>query len=103
MQGSWFLMGDFNNICQAQGRIGGNLIHEAGYIDLVNMMEKTGLFEKESNVDPLTWSNKQANGIIYSRIDIVIGNVELHHQNINTTLNTLEFGVSEHALLNLQG
>lgn len=96
-------MGGFNNIFQAQDRIGGNLIHEAGYIDLVNMMEKTEWFEKESNVDHLTWSNKQANGIIYSRIDIVIGNLELHHQNINITLNISESGVSDHALLNLQG
>lgn len=42
----WSLMGDFNNFLQAQDRIGGNIVREYEYANLVEMMMKTELFDK---------------------------------------------------------
>ncbi|CAI8584308.1 unnamed protein product [Vicia faba] len=62
-----------------------------------------GLYEKDSRGDYYTWSNKQPSGTIYSRIDRVIGNLNKHQQNIDTTLCILEPGISDHALLCFKG
>lgn len=48
--GPWCLIGDFNNILQAQDRIGGTLVGENEYKDLQNMMEKTNLHEMDTGV-----------------------------------------------------
>ncbi|KAI5433138.1 hypothetical protein KIW84_020430 [Lathyrus oleraceus] len=102
VSGPWFLIGDFNNVLQAQNRVVSILVHDVGYIDLVNMMENTGLFEKDSNGDPFTWSNKNVNGTIYSRIYRVIGNMKWHQQNMVTTLKIMEPELSDHAMIFLQ-
>ena len=73
--GPWFLMGDLNNVLQTRDKIGGTPVHKVEYRDIVNMMEKIDLFEKESNGDHFTWSNKQSNSTIYSKIDSVLGNL----------------------------
>lgn len=95
-------MGDFNNVLQAQDRIGGNIVQEYEYANLVEMMMKTELFDKESVGDHFTWSNNQSNGIIYSRFDRVIANLEWHHHSENKTQAIMELGVSDHALRCLQ-
>ncbi|XP_050909861.1 uncharacterized protein LOC127123701 [Lathyrus oleraceus] len=46
--GPWCLMGDYNNVLKAQDRIGRILVNENKYKDLVDMIEQTGLYEKES-------------------------------------------------------
>lgn len=74
--GPWVLLGDFNNVLKAKDRVGGNLVTESEYEDLAKMMRNTGTFEKDSMGDYYTWSNKQTDGMIYSRIDRVLGNVE---------------------------
>jgi len=74
--GPWVLLGDFNNVLKAKDRVGGNLVTESKYEDLAKMMRNTGTFEKDSTGDYYTWSNKQTDGMIYSRIDRVLGNVE---------------------------
>lgn len=65
-----------NNVLKAKDRVGGNLVTESEYEDLAKMMRNTGTFEKDSTGDYYTWSNKQTDGMIYSRIDRVLGNVE---------------------------
>ncbi|KAI5433137.1 hypothetical protein KIW84_020429 [Lathyrus oleraceus] len=87
---------------KAQDRVGGILFHDVEYTDLVNMMENTDLFEKDSSGDPFTWSNKKVNGTIYSRIYRVIGNMKWHQQNMIITLKIMEPEVSDHAMIFLQ-
>lgn len=48
VDGPWCLIGDFNNLLRAQDKIGGNMVTENEYKDLVVIMEKTRLHEKES-------------------------------------------------------
>lgn len=95
-------MGGFNNVLQAQDIIGGNNVYECEYTYLVEMMEKTYLFEKESICDHFTWYNKQSDGIIYSRIGRVTSNMNQLTQNDNTILSIKDPCVSVHALLFLQ-
>ncbi|KAI5424682.1 hypothetical protein KIW84_030754 [Lathyrus oleraceus] len=71
--GPWFLMGDFNNVLKSQDIIGGNLVTNKEYIDLRRMMENFGLYDMDSSGDYYTWSNKQSDCAIYSRIDRVLG------------------------------
>lgn len=97
--GPWVLLGDFNNVLKAKDRVGGNLVTESEYEDLAKMMRNTGTFEKDSTGDYYTWSNKQTDGMIYSRIDRVLGNVEWFQDNMDTMLQILPPSVSEHALL----
>ncbi|CAI8617257.1 unnamed protein product [Vicia faba] len=83
--------------------IDGNMVTENEHVDLNNMMLNTCLFEKYSVGDYYTWSNKHNVGIIYSRIDIFLGNVALLQNNVGMTMKTLPPSVSDHALLCLSG
>lgn len=48
---------------------------EAKYINMTTMMDNVGMFEMDSVKDYYTWSNKQVEWTIYSRIDGVLGNI----------------------------
>lgn len=72
----WIAMGDFNNVIDIQGRIGGSSAIEAEYRDLTNMMHMIGLLEANTKGSHYTWSNKHNIGLIYSRIDHVLGNAD---------------------------
>ncbi|CAJ2662986.1 unnamed protein product, partial [Trifolium pratense] len=102
-QGPWCIMGDFNNVLRAADRIGGKMVHESEYSDMISMMDKAGLSEMDSLGDYYTWSNKHVNGTIYSRIDRVLGNVDWFQLNLDATLTNLDPGISDHALLCLKG
>jgi hypothetical protein len=97
------LIGDFNNVLKAADRIGGKLVHESEYVDLVSMMHKTNLSEMDSNGDYFTWSNKHVAGAIYSRIDRVLGNVDWFQMHLDSTLTNMDPGISDHSLLCLTG
>jgi hypothetical protein len=96
-QGSWFLMGNFNNVLKSQDRIGGRIVTESEYRDLNTMMNSTSLYEMDSRGDHYTWSNKQRDYAIYPRIDRVIGNIDWHQKDY--TLTVMHPSVSDHALL----
>lgn len=64
-------MGDFNNVLKAQDRTIGNLVSMNKYKDRVDMMEQTGIHDKDSIGDHFTWTNNQINWMIYLRIDRV--------------------------------
>lgn len=96
----WLLLGDFNNVLRATDRIGGHPVVEAEFVDLENMMETMGMFEKDSRGDHYTWSNKQYRGTIYSRIDRIIGNLIWQQQNSDNTLSIMESGISDHVVSN---
>ncbi|XP_040872094.1 uncharacterized protein [Glycine max] len=98
-QGPWCVIGDFNNVTKAQDRIGGKAVTESEYIDLLNMMETTGLAEMDTTGEFYTWTNKQVIGTIYSRIDRVLGNLDWFQDNLDTVLTVLPASVSDHALL----
>ncbi|XP_058756286.1 uncharacterized protein LOC131629522 [Vicia villosa] len=100
--GPWLVMGDYNNVLSVNDRLGGNKVKESEYSDLASMMDRVGLFEKESKGDHYTWSNKHSTGTIYSRIDRVIGNLDWHQDNIDFVLVIMEPSVSDHCLLKLQ-
>ncbi|XP_045791547.1 uncharacterized protein LOC123886260 [Trifolium pratense] len=101
--GPWCLMGDFNNVLKSTDRVGGKLVHESEYTDLASLMDKSGLSEMNSLGDYYTWSNKHVDGIIYSRIDRVLGNVDWFQLNLDSTLTNMDPGISDHALLCLKG
>ncbi|KAK2424092.1 hypothetical protein QL285_034490 [Trifolium repens] len=102
-QGPWCLMGDFNNVLKATDIIGGKLVHESKYIDLSSFMDRVGLSEMDSLGDYYTWSNKHVDGMIYSRIDGVLGNVDWFQLNLDSTLTIMDPGISNYALLCLSG
>ncbi|CAK8537830.1 unnamed protein product [Lathyrus sativus] len=102
IQGPWYTVGDFNNVTKAQDRLGGNLVAEKEYEDLIKMMWNTGLGEMDSIGDHFTWSNKQTVGLIYSRIDRVLGNTEWFLNNLETMLKILPPNISDHAMLYLE-
>ena len=93
------MIGDFNNVTKAQDRIEGKAVTESEYIDLLNMMETTGLAEMDTTGEFYTWTNKQVIGTIYSRIDRVLGNLDWFQDNLDTVLTVLPASVSDHALL----
>ncbi|CAK8576024.1 unnamed protein product [Lathyrus sativus] len=97
--GPWILVGDYNNVMKTEDRIGGNDVTEQEYIDLTEMMSNTCLYEKDSGGDYFTWSNKQGDNAIYSRIDHVLCNVEWMQQNGNTTLTNMNPSISGHAMI----
>ncbi|XP_058725687.1 uncharacterized protein LOC131596982 [Vicia villosa] len=102
-QGPWIAMGDFNNVLGMQDRIGGRAVQELEFRDLRDMMENEGLFEIESIGERFTWYNKHTKDPIYSCIDRVIGNMEWIQKNMNKTVHMLEPGVSDHAVVCIQG
>ncbi|XP_058775694.1 uncharacterized protein LOC131649972 [Vicia villosa] len=95
--GPWYVIEDYNNVLTAQDRIGGNLVREAEYEDLHNMMENTGLGEMDSIGDFFTWTNKQSSNPIYSKLDRILANVEWFHRHSEATLHILPPNVSDHA------
>ncbi|XP_058784375.1 uncharacterized protein LOC131659164 [Vicia villosa] len=99
IRGPWCAMGDFYNVAGALDRIGGNMVVESEYKDFQDMMSSTGLSEMDSVGDFYTWNNKHVTGVIYSRIDRVLGNIDWFQANTNTILKILPPSVSDHALL----
>ena len=61
---------------RTKDRIGGNRVTEAEYKDLQDMMIRVRLFEVESKGDYYTWFNKHSVDPSYSRIDIIVCNVD---------------------------
>lgn len=96
-------MGNFNNVCNPRDKIGGKLVVESQYMDFTNMMDNMGLFEKDNVGDHFTWFNKNMNEAIYSRIDMVIFNMQWIQMHMGTIMKVMELGVSDHALLCLKG
>ena len=101
-QGPWCLIGDFNNVLKTNDRVGGKMVCEKEYKDLRTMMDNTGLAEMDSKGDYYTWSNKQSENIIYSRIDRILGNTEWFSKNLNFSLTNMIPGISDHAMLCLR-
>ncbi|XP_058726404.1 uncharacterized protein LOC131597745 [Vicia villosa] len=97
--GPWCLIGDFNNVIKAQDKVGGRLVSDVEVRDLKEMMDNTGLAELDSVGEYYTWSNKHVYGIIYSRIDHVLGNIDWLTAYQDWTLTIKEPHVSDHALL----
>lgn len=71
---------------------------EGEYIDMQNMMAQIGLFEMHDIGNYYTWSNKHVESIIYSMINIVLGNVSWFQDHLDTSLKILPPNVSDHAL-----
>lgn len=87
-QGPWCAVGDYNNVAKSQDRVGGKLVTEAEYEDLQAMMDATGLSEMDSSGEFFTWTNKQADNPIYSRIDRILANIDWFqtHSDANLTI-----------------
>lgn len=97
----WCVIGGYNNVLTAQDHIGGNLVREAEYEDFPSIMNTTGLGELDSIMDFFTWSNKQSNNPICSRIDRILANADWFHDNSEATLHIISPNISDHALLHL--
>lgn len=67
------------------------------------MMDIVGLFEMDSSGDFFTWSNKQTDNVIYSRIDRILGNITWLQQHIDSTITIMPPNISGHAMLFLKG
>lgn len=101
--GLWCVIGDFNNVTTSQDRIGGKLVQENEYVDLINMMKHTGLAEMDSQGDYYTWSNKQSVGTIHSRIDRAICNIDWFLKYSTHILCNLPPNISDHSMLHISG
>ncbi|XP_058746350.1 uncharacterized protein LOC131619250 [Vicia villosa] len=101
-EGPWCVIGDFNNVLRCNDRLGGRQVHEHEYRDLCNMMKNTGLYEMDSMGDHYTWTNKQQDNAIYSRIDRIIGNTDWMQQHMDYNLTIMAPSVSNHSLLCLR-
>lgn len=77
------------------------MVHEPEYRDLVSMMERAYLYDKDRTGYHFTWFNNQVEGPIYSKIDRVISNMKWHQKNVETIHKVMDYGVSDHALLRL--
>ncbi|XP_058734312.1 uncharacterized protein LOC131606042 [Vicia villosa] len=97
----WIVMGDFNNVINSQGRIGGTLITTTEYRDLTEMMHRAGLFEAKTRGSHYTWSNKHRIGLIYSRIDHLVGNAEWFMTFNEALVDVLLPHISDHASLRI--
>ncbi|CAK8531687.1 unnamed protein product [Lathyrus sativus] len=53
-RGAWCLISDLNNVIKTQDGIGGRIVTEAEYNDLVTMMQNVGLYEMDSLDDYYT-------------------------------------------------
>ncbi|XP_058733883.1 uncharacterized protein LOC131605555 [Vicia villosa] len=93
----WIVLGDYNNVRTCQDRIGGNPVSVKEYRDLDDMMQRLGLFEAPTRGCHFTWSNKQSSGVIYSRIDRVIGNVQWFQTFQDVIVEVLPPGISDHS------
>lgn len=95
-------MGDFNNVLRAADRISGRIVTETEFVDLEIMMEGVGLDDMDSMGEFYSWSNKQVDNIIYSRINMVLGNVEWFIKYDDLTLTMKPPGIFDHAILYLK-
>jgi hypothetical protein len=98
-QGPWCLIGDFNNVLKATDRMGGKIVHESEYVDLASFMETAGLSDMDCIGDCYTWSNKQVDSTIYSKIDRVLANVDWFQLHLDSTLTIIDPGISDHSVL----
>lgn len=65
-------------------------------------MEQTGLYDMDNSEDYYTWSNKQSECAIYSRIDKVLGIMEWFQDHSDYNLTVMHPSVSDHAMLCLK-
>lgn len=100
-QGPWCVIGDFNNVAKSQDRLGGKRVTEYEYVDFQDMLDHTGLNEMDNVGEFYTWSNKQSDNPIYSRIDRILANIEWLQDHGHATLTILPPHVSDHAILYL--
>lgn len=100
-KGPWMIIGDFNNVLKVNDIIGRMEVHLNEYVDLGGMMEEVGLTEHSTAWNTYTWSNKQTQGMIYSRIDRAICNTEWYLQYPEIELENLNHHISDHSPLRL--
>ncbi|XP_058775054.1 uncharacterized protein LOC131649298 [Vicia villosa] len=98
--GRWCVVGDFNNVANSLDRVG-EMVVKAEYEDFNNMMSTIGLCEMDSKGEYFTWSNKQNDNPIYSRIDRLISNTAWFQVNDDATLNVLPPNIYDHSMLHL--
>ncbi|XP_050877388.1 uncharacterized protein LOC127081149 [Lathyrus oleraceus] len=96
------VIGDFNNVLNVADIIGGNDIHIVEYSGLAYMMEETELHEHETRGSHFTWSNKQPNGMIYSRTDRAICNEEWFLAYPRCDIDVLNPHIYDHSPLKVQ-
>lgn len=97
----WCIMGDFNNVLSCQDRVGGNPVTTHEFQDLQDMMNRSGLFSHDTTGDHFTWSNRHRQGIIYSRIDHVLCNVDLFTTYPGCVMEIFDAHISDHSPIRL--
>ncbi|KAI5382050.1 hypothetical protein KIW84_UN0211 [Lathyrus oleraceus] len=96
MDRPWVVIGDFNNVLKEEDRIGGQPVNYAEYRDLDEMMHNVSLFENVSKGSYFTWSNKHTQGIIHSRIDRMVSNVQWLQKYPDAVVENLAPNISDH-------
>lgn len=102
IQGTWMVIGDFNNVLNVAERIDGKYILAAEFSDLEEMMEEICLHEHETRGSHYTWSNKHTNGMIYSRIDRAICNKDWFITYHNCDIEVFHPHISDHSPLKVK-
>ncbi|XP_050915875.1 uncharacterized protein LOC127130968 [Lathyrus oleraceus] len=96
MDRPWVVIGDFNNVLKEEDRIGGQPVSYAEYRDLDEMMHNVSLFENVSKGSYFTWSNKHTQGIIHSRIDRMVSNIQWLQKYPDAVVENLAPNISDH-------
>lgn len=99
--GPWCILGDFNNVLHVTDRIGGNPIQAYEYADLESMMTTSGLSELPMTGHEYTRCNKHTQGVIYSKIDRALGNMDWFQVYQGAQVEVLDPGVSDYCPLYL--
>ncbi|KAH0655765.1 hypothetical protein KY285_030647 [Solanum tuberosum] len=97
VQGVWLISGDFNNVLNAEGRIGQPVTgaEVQGFKDMIDNLQLTPLRSKGCFY---TWCNKQqGDNRVYSKIDWVFGNFEWLQQNGHIEAEYMQPGISDHS------
>lgn len=102
INGPWGVIGDFNNVLCSRDKIGGRDVTDAEFVDMRNMIDHCEIDEVDSVGDYFTWTNMHTIGAIYSRIDIILGNLDWMQYHNNFTLTILPPNVSDHCIMHLK-
>ncbi|XP_019236521.1 PREDICTED: uncharacterized protein LOC109216785 [Nicotiana attenuata] len=90
------VIGDFNSALNVEDRIGGNEVTWAEVVDFYNCVVECGLMELPTQGNRYTWSDKQEEHRIFSKIDWIFINEQWFDTMPECNARFLTEGISDH-------